>query len=244
MADLGVLYDDVRRNIADYVRSLDESDLTRALPAAPAWTIRDVVSHLAGDVACVLAGDFPNEFFAAFGEPEGVVALNRWTDTHIQARRQRGLDDVLNEWEANAAPLVAMMSGSRPWADGIPPFAGNILLTDITVHQHDIYGAFGDERDRDSAAIRIANAGYIIGMGWRLAPAGVPPLRVIAGDSDRVAGDGEPAATVRASRFDMFRALSGRRNPDQIAAFEWDGDPAPYIPYFYPYGIRADALVE
>lgn len=244
MADLGALYDGARRSISDYVRGLDENDLARRLPAAPGWTVRDVISHLAGDLACVLAGDFPNEFFAAFGEPEGVVSLNRWTDGHVAGRKDLPLEEVLDEWEANASPVVEMMSGTRPWADEIPPIAGNILLTDVTVHQHDIYGAFGDERDRDTPAIRIANAGYIIGMGWRLAPAGLPPLRVVAGDSDRVAGDGEPAATVRGSRFEMFRALSGRRNPAQIAAFDWEGDPTPYIPYFYPYGIREDALVE
>jgi hypothetical protein len=38
--------------------------------------------------------------------------------------------------------------------------------------------------------------------------------------------------------------MSGRRSPEQVAAYEWDGDAEPYIPYFYPYGIRSDALVE
>lgn len=244
MADLGATYDDTRRKISEYVRALDERDLERRLPAAPEWTVRDVIAHLAGDVACILAGDFPQEFFAAFGEPDGVASLNRWTHSQVESRRSRSLDDVLDEWETESKVIVEMMDGSRPWPEGIPPFGSIILLTDVTVHQQDIYGAFGEERDRDAPAIRIANAGYIVGMGWRLAPAGIPPLRVVSGDSERTTGEGEPAATVRASRFEMFRALSGRRNPDQIAAYDWDGDPTPYLPYFYPYGVRREALVE
>jgi len=29
-----------------------------------------------------------------------------------------------------------------------------------------------------------------------------------------------------------------------VRDYEWTTDPEPYIDFFYPYGIRADALVE
>lgn len=244
MPGIGDIYDDTRKSVSDYVRGLPPGDLARSVPATPGWTVRDVISHLSGDVACILASDFPEEFFAAFGEEPGVRSLNRWTDSHIETRRSKELEEVLAEWERNSAELVEMMNGTRPWAGNIPPFAGTILVTDLAVHQQDIYGAFGERRDRDAPPVRIATAGYVVGIGWRLATAGIPPLRVVAGDSDRVAGEGEPAATVSAPRFEMFRALSGRRNPDQVRAFEWEGDAGPYIRYFYPYGVREEALVE
>jgi hypothetical protein len=114
------------------------------------------------------------------------------------------------------------------------------LLTDLTVHQQDIYGALGIQRDRESAPIKIGLSGYIATMGWRLTGANLAPLRVDLGDKSYVAGEGEPAATVRASRYELFRATAGRRSPEQIAA----GDAEPYIPYFYPYGARTEALVE
>jgi hypothetical protein len=119
-----------------------------------------------------------------------------------------------------------------------------VLLTDLAVHQQDIFGAFGIERARDAAPIKIATSGYVVVMGLRLAGAGIPPLQLDAGEKVYVTGDGEPAATVKATRFEFFRALSGRRSPEQIKAYEWEGDPEPYVPYFYPYGIRKDALVE
>lgn len=244
MADTAALYDDARRSVSDLVRSLPEEQLTTPTPAAPNWTVRDVVSHLSGDVACIIVGDFPAEFFASFGEADAVVVLNRWTDGHVESRRDRSLEEVLSEWEENAKVLTAMMSGDRPWPDGVPGFSDRVILTDLAVHQQDINGALGRDQDRDTPLIRIANAGYIATMGWRLATAGLPPLRIVTGDSERVAGDGEPAATVTGSRFELFRALSGRRNPDQIRSYEWDGDAEPYIPYFYPYGIREEALVE
>lgn len=244
MADTAALYDETRRSVSDLVRSLPEEQLDTPTPAAPNWTVRDVVSHLAGDVACIIVGDFPAEFFASFGEADAVVVLNRWTEGHIESRRDRSLEEVLSEWEDNAKVLTAMMSGDRPWPDGVPGFSDRVILTDLAVHQQDINGALGRDQDRDTPLIRIANAGYIATMGWRLAATGLPPLRIVTGDSERVAGDGEPAASVAGSRFELFRALSGRRNPDQIRAYEWDGDPEPYISFFYPYGIREEALVE
>lgn len=244
MADTAALYDDTRRRVSDLVRSLPAERLDTPIPATPKWTIRDVVSHLSGDAACIIVGDFPAEFFASFGEAEAIVVLNRWTDGHIESRRELSLEEVLTEWEDNAKVLTAMMSGDTSWPDGVPGFSDRVILTDLAVHQQDINGALGLEHDRDTPPIRIANAGYIATMGWRLSTTGLPSVRIVAGDSERVAGEGEPAATVTGTRFELFRALSGRRSPDQVRAYDWEGDPEPYLPYFYPYGIREDALVE
>lgn len=243
MGDLGDVYTQLRNDISSFVSELSEDDLARSVPATPAWTIKDVVTHLAADASCVTVGDFPREFFAAFGEPEGVAKLNEWTARQISERKGRSLSEILEEWEGSAKTLVSMMRRETAWPEDVL-FADRAMLTDAGVHQQDIFGALGIKRGRDAAPIRIAIGGYIAMMGWRLDPAGVPALVFDAGDKVRTAGSTEPGATVRASRFEFFRALSGRRNPDQIQAWDWDGDPEPYIPFFYPYGIREDALVE
>jgi hypothetical protein len=136
------------------------------------------------------------------------------------------------------------MRGERSWPEGIVPFADRVLLTDAAVHQQDIFGALGIERAREAAPIKIGLSGYIATMGWRLAAASIPPLRLDVGDKSYSTGEGEVAATVHANRFELFRAMSGRRNPEQIRTYTWDHDPEPYIPYFYPYGIRENALLE
>jgi hypothetical protein len=65
-----------------------------------------------------------------------------------------------------------------------------------------------------------------------------------APDKSWTAGGDEPLATLRATRFELFRAMSGRRSLDQLRSFDWDGDPEPFLTYFYPYGVREQALVE
>jgi uncharacterized protein (TIGR03083 family) len=244
MAELADLYEQIRNDISELVAGLEPAELDKAAPATPGWTIRNIVTHLAGDATCAVAGDFPSEFFQAFGEPAAVTKVNNWTERQLEDRADRSLEELLQEWKDSAVDLTAMMRGEKPWPEGLPTFADRVLLTDATVHQQDIFGALGLDRERESAPIKIGLGGYIATMGWRLGPDGLPPLRFDVGDKSYTAGDGEPGATVHASRFELFRALSGRRTQEQIASYRWDGDPQPYIPYFYPYGVRQEALDE
>jgi uncharacterized protein (TIGR03083 family) len=244
MAELADLYEQLRNEISEVVAGLEPDQLDTPVPATPGWTIRDVVTHLAADASCAIVGDFPTEFFQAFGEPAAVTKVNNWTTGQLADRKDRSLEELLQEWKTSATELTAMMRGEKPWPEGLVPFSDRVLLTDLTVHQQDIFGALGIDRARESAPIKVGLSGYIATMGWRLAPAGIAPLRFDLGEKSYVAGEGEPGATVRASRFELFRAMSGRRSPEQVAAYDWDGDPEPYIPFFYPYGVRQEALVE
>ena len=244
MADTAALYEENRLSLAQLVRGLTVEQLHTPVPATPGWTIRDIVCHLAGDASAMTTGDFPEKFFGAFGEPDAVVELNDWTNEHVERRRDLSLSEVLEEWEKNAQLVEAMLRGDEEWPERIPGFVDRVLLTDLGVHQQDIYGALGIKRDREGALVRLGAAGYVALLGFRLPAAGLPPVRVRAGDSERVSGEGDIGATVSASRFELFRALSGRRNAEQIKAYEWEGDPEPYIHFFYPYGVREEALVE
>ena len=244
MPDLADLYEQVRNEISELVAGLEPDLLDAPVPATPDWRIKDVVAHLAADATCVNAGDFPREFFEAFGEASAIALVNDWTGRQVQEREGRSLEELLQEWKSSGNETAAMMRGEKPWPPDTLIFADRILLTDAAVHQQDIFGALGIERARESAPIKIGLTGYIAAMGWRLAAAGLPPLRFDVEDKSYTAGEGEPSTTVHGSRFELFRAMSGRRNPAQISAYEWDGDAKSYIAYFYPYGIRKDALVE
>lgn len=244
MADLGDVYEQVRDDILGLVSGLAPQEVERSVPATPAWSIRDVVAHLAADATFVIAGDFPSEIFQAFGDAATVATINDWTARQLKERDGRPLDELLREFKDSGDVVVVMMRGEEPWPEDSFIFLDRVVLTDAAVHQQDIFGALGIERARESAAIKIGLSGYIATVGWRLASTELPPLRFDVGDKQYTAGEGEPGATVHASRFEFFRAMSGRRNPDQIRSYEWHGDPEPYIPYFYPYGIRDDALVE
>lgn len=49
-----------------------------------------------------------------------------------------------------------------------------------------------------------------------------PALRLVADDEVFQAGEGEPAAAVTATTYELVMALSGRRSPDQIRALDWE----------------------
>lgn len=244
MADLAEVYDATRKQLADFVSGLPEGDLERPVPATPGWSIRDLVAHLAGDVQCAAAGDFPGAFFAALGSPQGIAVLNEWTERHVRDRADRPLQDLLDEWERDTVAVMPMLRGDAPWPGDVLPFAAYVLTTDIGIHQQDIYGALGIVRDRDAAPVAIGFRTYTTGIDLRIKAAGGPAMKFVTESKEVVAGDGEPAATVRGTRFELFRALSGRRSPEQVRAYDWDGDPGPFLDFFYPYGLREEALVE
>lgn len=244
MADLAEVYAVTRKELANFVSSLPEEDLKRPVPATPTWSVHEVIAHMGGVFACIGDGDFPREFFDALGSEEGVTLINKWTDRQVDERRDRPMQDLLDEWENSTATVMPMIRGDVPWPDEVVPYAAYVLMTDLAVHQQDIYGALGVVKDRDEAPIGIAYSTYVAGVDIRIQSSGGPSVRFVTENKEKVAGGGEPVATVRGERFELFRALSGRRSPGQIREYDWDGDPEPFITYFYPYGVREEALVE
>jgi hypothetical protein len=57
-------------------------------------------------------------------------------------------------------------------------------------------------------------------------------------------GDGEPVATVRASRFELARSMTGRRSLDQMRAYGWDSEPRPERLVLGIFTPRPTPLVE
>ena len=241
MADLAAVYDETRQRITAVIAALDDATLQRPVPAAPDWMIRDLAGHLAGDLAAVLADDLPSSFFANFGDPAEVATLNAWTDRMVTERRARPIADVLDEWETLTPKAWAVVAGAAN-GPGMVSFADAVLTTDCAVHEQDLYGALGVDQARDSAALRVGTSSYVNVLGMRLN--GLAPVQFVTPEKTYLAGAGDPAVSARVSRFELFRALSGRRSPDQIRSWDWTGDPDPYLELFYLYGPRTEPVVE
>jgi hypothetical protein len=112
------------------------------------------------------------------------------------------------------------------------------MIADTATHEHDVRGALDAPGARDSDAVDIAAR-----WGAQMLD-GSQPLRVETDAGALVVGDGTPVVTVEASRFELLRAMTGRRSLDQMRAYRWEGAPSPerlVLPIFTP---RADALVE
>jgi uncharacterized protein (TIGR03083 family) len=207
--DHAALYRSIRLRITELVSAAPDEALDRPAPATPSWRVRDVVAHLAGATADAVSGNL-----------EG-VASDPWTQAQVDARRDTPIDEVLAEW-SRCSELVEPTIGS------IPPPMRTMLLTDAVTHEHDIRGALGAPGERESDAVAFSFGGVTRGIGAQRQAAGAGPLRIVHEAGERlVGGEGEPTATVRTSRFEVVRAAVGRRSAEQIAAWDWDGDPDP-----------------
>jgi uncharacterized protein (TIGR03083 family) len=223
MADHAAAYRGIRERVTDLTAGLDDESAARSTPACPDWRLQDVVAHLVGVNADVLAGNIDG----AGSDP--------WTAVQVEARRDRSLAHLLAEWAECGPQLEAIM-------DAIPEGPRGQLIFDAMTHEFDVRGALGapGARDSDATAIGFGWAADMIGMVRDGRDAGALCLRTEYGD--QTVGSGDVTATVAADRFELYRAATGRRSLDQIAAFDWDGEVAATHVALLP--ARSTPLVE
>jgi uncharacterized protein (TIGR03083 family) len=223
VSDLGEAYRGVRVRVRELVTAAGDDALLRIAPATPEWTVQDIVAHLAGITADIVDGNLDG------------VGSDEWTAAQVDARRDRGLSEILAEWDAHATAVEGMVDqfGS----------AGAQLVTDAATHEHDIRGAFGRPGARDSDAVLIGFDFVGAGVGQVL-DAGRGALLVEHEGGATTFGAGEVAATLRSTRFEFLRATTGRRTPAQIAAYDWDGATAPDGLVLGLFTARTDPLSE
>jgi uncharacterized protein (TIGR03083 family) len=230
----------------DIARELSDDDANGPVPACPGWTVKDLIAHVTSIAASIAEGTFPAGLspLASLSDEGQASMRDRFVDEALELRRARPLDEILKEWDEVAPALESMLRGERALPADSPPLIEWIVMTDLAVHHHDLRGAVGRPGERDSLPTGLSLRSYVEAMRFRSAAMNLPAFRIRAGSREWVIGTGDPIATVTADPFELARAASGRRNPDQLRAFDWDGDPEPFLPLFYPYGERADALVE
>jgi uncharacterized protein (TIGR03083 family) len=240
--DLGTAYTEIQDRV---LATVTADSLAQAVPACPAWSVRDVVGHVAGVAKDALDGTLPSLDLVEMWRDEAVATLRDDTsDQQVVRSRGMAFDDVVDEWRATAKSLLPMLRGEEPFP-GNPLFGVNsIIVTDLWVHDTDIGGALRRPRPPDDASTSVALAAYSFLVGQRVQALGLPAMSLRYGDKVRVLGDGEPAATVTADRYELARMLAGRRSRQQIAAMDWNGDPTPYLELIPAYGERQDALVD
>ena len=226
--EYAAVYRETRERLSDFARDLDGASVTPA-PSCPGWTVQDVCSHLVGIIADIQAGRMDG------------VGSDAWTLAQVTARRDRTIGDVIDEWAAIAPAFEEQVAG---WPGAV---AGQ-LVSDCSMHELDVRNAVGDTGARDTDGVRIAMSHYANGFAERVVAAGLGPIALDVGDEIVVVGDGEPAVSVAATRFEISRALSGRRSADQIQGYAWERDASTsveaYVALFGAHGNREEALVE
>src|SRR5688500_3032548 len=192
-------YRGCRERIMALVDGIDPRQARSPVPTCPGWSVHDVVAHLAGGLADVVAG-----------RTDGAGTDER-TAEQVATRRDTPLSQVVDEWKTHAAKVEPLMGA-----------AGEIAqqgVADIVSHEHDIRAALGVPGARDSDAVHI---GLGFGASRLIASAadrGVT-LRVRTTEGwERGPDDADVILT--GEPFELLRAITGRRSVDQLRTLEW-----------------------
>jgi uncharacterized protein (TIGR03083 family) len=209
----GGRYVAAKARVVELVARLDDD---YRIAATPAWSLRDLLVHLVGvadDVAC--------------GRVDG-YATPDWT--HTQVLRGAGLsrESVLSDWDDAAARVAPVLDD--PVGHGLDATFGVLPLIDVLAHEQDIREADGAVGAVDPPEWDVVSTRRRDVLQINITTANLPALRVktIEGDNWAI-GPGEPSATVRAPRYELWRSLEGRRSRNVVRDFEWSTTPDPYL---------------
>jgi uncharacterized protein (TIGR03083 family) len=158
---LAVAYREARQRVRSLLGDVDYGAYQRTVPACPAWTVADLLAHLAGLAVASGGGRMPT------GDRQA------WLDGLVTARRGSMVGEVSEEWE-EAGPTMERAIATDPqhlWP----------LVYDVIAHEHDLRNALGRPGERDSDAITL---GLLLGLRITerdLGRHGLPGIRVLAG---------------------------------------------------------------
>ncbi|MCW2868070.1 MAG: hypothetical protein JWR20_2258 [Marmoricola sp.] len=205
---------EAHERVCELVTGVPPEAAERRVPACPDWTVRDLLSHVVGLGADVLAGDEPDDH------------NETWTQAQVDARRDRTVEQLVAEWRGLAGDLEAWMRahGTRP-------------LGDVTIHEQDLRSALGVPGARDTGAFAAVRERMVGRFASRLGD--LPPIALVGG-SWTWTSDGGPAdaaaVVVNASDFDLGRALMSRRTAQQLRSWTTRGDLAQHLGAFEVLG--------
>jgi hypothetical protein len=200
----GIAYRALRARVREVVERVDPALLERVAPATPQWRAHDVLAHLVG---------VPDD--VVHGRMDG-LASEPWTQAQVDARNAASAADLLAEWDATAPEFEVLLAAA-------PEAVAGQAIFDAATHEHDLCNAFGVRGDRQSDAVS-AGWDWILGARTR---GGGPAICFVVETGEHMSGVGDLVARVEASRFELFRAVCGRRTADEIARYGWDREPDP-----------------
>jgi uncharacterized protein (TIGR03083 family) len=214
------LYTESERRVADLVGALDPAALDVPTPACPAWTVRDVLAHLAGGAA-----SFGTESYAGIG-------TDAWAAEHVESRRGVPVADLLAERRACSAKLEQLAPDHRAW---LP------VVHDALNHEADIRSALGVPglpSDAPAAAFGLLEPA----LRSKFRTIGTTALELDG--QPRTFGDGEPVLVVRAGLFEFWRGVFGRRSDRQLRSWVLSGNAEAFAKVLPVFPARDTDLVE
>lgn len=213
-------WQETRQRVCALVSSLADGQLEHSVPATPDWTGRQLLAHMVGLGADVLAGDEPDDH------------NDTWTQRQVDARADRTPAELVAEWDALAEDLMTWMRdhGTRP-------------LGDVVIHEQDLRGAVGLPGGGDGEAFAAVRDRMLDRFAVRVGD--LAPIALV-GDAWSWVSRGEvddASVVVRATDFNVARALMSRRTAEQLRSWTVRGDVEPYLPCFEVLGPLPRAVL-
>ena len=203
------VYAQTREAMISLVRGLSSEQASTMVPGSPAWSVKDVVSHVCGLVAGLVAG-----------VREG-LGTDEATAEQVATRAAMSAEEVCDEWAGYAEAFDALLVE-------LPP-VGPVITGDLIVHLHDVQEALGQEPSADLPATVVGAHRYVSLVQGRAADQIDTALTIELGDGSTWPPpnpDAVAQVTLRATPFDFLRSVTGRRPRSFVEALDWTGDPS------------------
>jgi len=136
MTDWGALYREHVADISALAGDLTEEQLDTVVPGTPAWTVREVLAHLAG-----VASDMTTGRMDGAPSPE-------WTSRHVNERVPLPVAEIVAELQSHQDAMAASV------ADNPRPAS----VWNIAVHHADLHEALGLPRMPEHLWLPVAEA--------------------------------------------------------------------------------------
>lgn len=199
-------YRSTRDRILALAHDLDDETGSRSVPACPAWTCRDLITHVASMPIAISGGDIPGD------DPDA------WVDRVLDVNRALSIDELEVAWRSADEILAAIIDGP-----------GLALYYDQVVHEHDLRGALGTPGARDQPEVSMTLQVSLDQIDPHIRAAGLTSLAVDVGDAVLQSHEGPRGCTITTTAWEATRALNGRRTADEVRALSHEGDLEPYL---------------
>ena len=199
--DWAALYAATLDALADLTAGRPESDADRVVPATPAWSVRQVLAHLAGTASDMTTGRMD-------GAPG-----DKWTARHVSERDGASIGELLGELEA-----------TRPAVEAIAPKASAAVFNTV-VHHADLTEALDADQQADGLWSPVVEA---LRGRWSTLPLRLDSDPVPEVPAASVPVDGyllSRALFTRLTRADLVALTAGRLTDEQIDTLGFFGPP-------------------
>lgn len=218
MTDIARYYRDAQRSFVELFQSLDADEHATPVPCTPEWTVRDVLSHVAG-----VTDDIVN------GRVDG-AATDPWTASQVERWRDADPAMLIEQWNAQidgVAELLEKIGEIRPVAD-------------VNNHEHDVRHAVGRPGGQQSELVLFTAERFAqVPCARRVA------VTYLDGTTTSIPGDGEPISLSGLTQFEFARSRLGRRTREQVAAYQWSEPPgADVLATWFAFGPARNPITE